>query len=89
MFYLNTVPVKLTIHDPIIDKDRIVILYLRNDRTGWGETCDDGTFVVIENEPVPGMDCYDVRNSFVRHSYLCLSRKVHRPIYDECKSFKK
>ncbi len=89
MFYLDVVPVKLTINDPVLKKERVVIIYLRIDHTGFGITCDDGTYVALEDAPVPMMDCYDVRNNFLRHSYLCFSRKVHRPIWQECKSFEK
>jgi hypothetical protein len=89
MFYLDSVPIKLTVHDPVLNKDRIVILYLRNDHTGYGITCDDGTYVVVEDQPIPLMDCYDLRNSFIRRSYLCFSRKVHRPIWADCKAFSK
>ncbi len=89
MFYLDHVPVKLTIYDPVLKKDRVTILFMRPDKTGWGILCDDGTYIVIEDKPVPGMECYDLRNSFVSHSQLCVSRKVKRPIYEECNAFKK
>ncbi len=89
MFFLDSVPVKITVNDPVLKKDRVAILFMRSDKTGWGVLCDDGTYVAIEDKPVPAMECYDLRNSFVRHSYLCLNRKVKRPIYEECKTFTK
>jgi hypothetical protein len=89
MFYLDSVPVKITVHDPVLKKDRVAILFMRHDKTGWGIFCDDGTYVIVEEKALPGIECYDLRNSFVSRSYLCISRKVHRPIYEECKAFSK
>ncbi len=83
-------PLKVTIHDPELNKDRTGILFMKGRNDGWGILCDDGTFIFVDEEAPKMKDvyCVEMRQSFITKGYVCMSRHVHRPIYEECKLVK-
>jgi hypothetical protein len=87
MNFIMDAPVKLTIHDPENGKDRVGILFITGRNEGWGILCDDGSYIFVEEESVKMKDvfCVEMRQSFLTRGFVCVSRRVHRPIYEECK----
>lgn len=79
-------PVKITIHDPKIG-DRVGIMFITGLNDGWGIMCDDGSYVYIDtyDPKLKDVTCIEIRQSFINRGMLCISRKSHRPIYEECK----
>jgi hypothetical protein len=87
MVYMLNAPVKVTIYDPELKKDRVGIIFPDGKSDGWGILCDDGTFIFLDEHEVKAKDlfCSELRQSFLLKGYLCVSRNVKRPIYEECK----
>ncbi len=80
-------PIKVTVTDPDTGKERQGIVFLTGKNEGWGILCDDGTYIFVDDEQIKSKDvfCVEVRQSFLTRGYLCVSRRVKRPIYEECK----